>query len=188
MSFKLADAPIFKIPAPVRKPDVDIVAHKLLPPITDDPAEVLGDTGITSAEAHAAIDILEKLMVEDGRLVDFPVIHRFTWGLYTREIFMPAGSILTSRIHRTQHQYMILQGKAEVFIDGRGWVLVQAGDVGTTQPGTRRVLRILEDCRWITSHPNPDNILDAEKMEELIMLSHGEHLQGVVPQLEGSVI
>jgi len=100
------------------------------------------------------LDVLEKAMLaSDAPPVELPVTHRFTPGLYAREIFMPAGTLLTSRIHKTEHPYVVISGKAAVYIEGSGVEHVEAPHVGVTKPGTRRLLYILEDCRWITFHP-----------------------------------
>lgn len=103
------------------------------------------------------IDELEQWMLDNFPPVDMPVTHRFTPGLYAREIFMPAGSLLTSKIHRTEHPFVVLSGKVRVLLlegeDVVGVVELGAGHVGVTKPGTRRVLLILEDCRWVTFHP-----------------------------------
>lgn len=143
--------------------------------------------GVTSAQVHSAIDALEQAMLEHGNILELPVIHTFTHGMYARELFMPKGALVTSKIHLTQHQYVVLQGKAEVFVDGKGWVLVQAGDSGITEPGTRRVLRILEDSRWKTFHPNPDNLLCVDEIEKRIIFKHDEHLKGIEPRVQGSL-
>ncbi len=100
------------------------------------------------------LDALEKAMLtSDAHPVELPVTHRFTPGLYAREIFMPAGTLLTSRIHKTEHPYVVISGKVSVFIEGVGVEHIEAPFVGITKPGTRRVLYIVEDCRWITFHP-----------------------------------
>lgn len=100
------------------------------------------------------IDLLEGAM-SSLQPVNCPLKHRFTPGLYTREIFMPAGSLITSLIHKTTHQFMILKGKVSVFSENDGEQLLEAGYVGITTPGTRRVLYIHEDCVWITCHALP---------------------------------
>lgn len=93
---------------------------------------------------------------------DLPVTHRFTDGLYSREIFMPANTLVTSRTHLTQHPFVVLEGIVDV-IDEQG-VITQyhAPYVGITQPNTRRVLVTVTDTRWITFHvtskTNPDEI------------------------------
>lgn len=113
------------------------------------------------------IDELESVMLDNFPIIDCPVTNRFTDGMYVREIFMPAGAFITSKIHKTQHQYFILKGKAIVWIDGIEQIL-EAPYIGVTEPGTRRVLYILEDTIWATSHPNPNNET-LEQLEERII-------------------
>lgn len=117
-----------------------------------------------------SIDELESVMLDNFEAVDCPLTHRFTDGLYVREIFMPAGTLITSKIHKTQHQYFVLQGKVIVWIDGVEH-LIEAPYIGVTEPNTRRVLYILEDCIWATSHPNPDNET-VEQIEDRILDKH----------------
>lgn len=113
-------------------------------------------------ELHQELDEMERAMLALGAPVELPVIHRFTPGLYAREIFMPAGTLLTSRIHNTDHPYVVISGAARVYIPGVGVQRLEAGHVGITQAGTRRLLYIEEDCRWITFHP----LVEGESAEE----------------------
>jgi len=121
------------------------------------------------------VDQLEAYMVENFPIINCPLVHRFTEGLYVREIFMPAGSLITSKIHKTQHQYFILKGSVSVWIDEGEEIFLEAPYIGVTQPGTRRVLYVWEDCIWATSHPNPDNET-LEEIEERIIEKHDNPL------------
>lgn len=125
---------------------------------------------IAEQTVNHKIDELESIMVENFPIIDCPVKHHFTDGLYVREIFMPAGSLITSKIHKTQHQFFVLQGKCIVWIDGVEH-LIEAPYIGVTEPGTRRVLYIVENTIWATSHPNPDNET-VEQIEERIIEKH----------------
>jgi hypothetical protein len=98
------------------------------------------------------MDQLEELMLEDLEMIDLPLVHRFTQGMYIREIFMPEGSLVVSKVHKTEHPYTIMSGSADVYIPGVGVHTVEAGYVGITKPDTRRALHIKEDCRWATFH------------------------------------
>lgn len=131
-----------------------------------------------SQTMNQKIDELESVMVENFELIECPLVHRFTDGLYTREIFMPAGSLITSKIHKTQHQYFIMTGAVSVWIDEGEEQYLQAPYVGITEPGTRRVLYVWEDCTWITSHPNPDN----ENLEEIEARIIEKHDNPLLPQ------
>lgn len=104
---------------------------------------------------HQRLDALERRMLGGGVPVHAPVVHRFTPGLYTREIEMPPGMLLTSRIHRTEHPYVVLAGLAYVLVVGEEPALLEAGHLGITRAMTRRALYIPgpEPCRWATFHP-----------------------------------
>lgn len=119
--------------------------------------QALIDREVAATEAlvaHQELDALEARMLESGLpMVDLPLVHRFVPGLYAREILMPAGTLCTSQTHNTEHLYMVLSGHVRVFIPGAGVVGLVAGDVGVTLPGTRRLLYIVEECRWVTCHP-----------------------------------
>jgi len=119
-------------------------------------------------DIDSRIDELEMAMLENFDVIDCPLNHRFTDGMYVREIFMPAGSFITSKIHKTQHQYFVLKGSVSVWIDGGEEHFIEAPYIGVTEPGTRRVLYVWEDCIWATSHPNPDNET-VEQIEERII-------------------
>jgi len=137
--------------------------------------------GVTTSEAHEAIDTLEQLMLGEVP-VECPLTHRFTPGLYSREIFMPAGSLITSKIHRTEHPYVVSKGRCLVWIDGTGWVLIEAPHSGVTKPGTRRVLLILEDTVWTTFHPISEGESgDLEAIEARIIEPRTDHLE--LPQM-----
>lgn len=109
--------------------------------------------GMKFKDIDEALDFIEMKIVENYDLMEFPVDHTFTPGLYGRTIVMPAGSLLTSKIHKTEHQFVILKGAAMVLDGGGEWQLLEAGHHGITKPGTRRLLFIVDDCVWKTFHP-----------------------------------
>ena len=136
------------------------------------------------------LDELEVAMLENCEPVHCLTTHRFTDGMYIREIFMPAGSLITSKIHKTEHPYIVSYGKVAVSIDGDDWDEIIAPYTGITKPGTRRVLYILEDCIWTTFHRVDDmkseynDLNDDEKenivkgIEEKILEPHINYLTG----------
>lgn len=109
--------------------------------------------------------------------VEMPLQHTFTPGLYTRTIFMPAGTMLTSKIHKTQHPYVVTRGRVTVYEPEGGTVEITAPHMGITQPGTRRVLYIHEDTVWSTFHATTET--DPEKIEATITEARFEHLRGL---------
>jgi hypothetical protein len=99
--------------------------------------------------------------------IDPPVTHIFTPGLYTRQIFMPAGSLIISKIHKHRHPYVISKGRCSVFTYADGWVTLEAPHTGITEPGTQRVLLIHEDTIWTTFHVTDET--DLERIEEHVI-------------------
>jgi len=116
------------------------------------------------------INQLERRMVAELPPVECTVEHIFTPGLYQRRITMPAGALITSKIHRTEHPFVITKGKVSVWTDDDGELLLLAGHHGITKPGTRRVLYIHEETVWTTYHPTVET--DLEKIEAAIIEPH----------------
>lgn len=106
-----------------------------------------------------------------------PVEHTFTPGLYVRTIFMPAGTLVVSEIHRTEHPFIISQGRVKVLQPGTGWEELCAPHLGITQPNTQRVLVVVEDTIWSTMH-----VTDKTDVEE-IRAEIIEPFDGPVPGL-----
>jgi len=95
-----------------------------------------------------------------------PITHKFTDGLYIREIFMPAGSAAVSCTHRMESPFVISQGDVSVWTEGTGWVRYQAPHTGITPAGTRRLLFIHSDTIWTGFLLNPDNERDLVVLEQ----------------------
>lgn len=118
----------------------------------------------------SALDMLESQMALHGKPVETPLVHRFTPGLYIREILVPAGSLVTSRIHRTTHPFVISKGVISVWTKEDGVQHLRAPHTGITRPGTRRLLYAHEDTIWTTFHPTDET--DVETIEAAILEPH----------------
>ena len=77
--------------------------------------------------------------------VECSLKHHFAPGVYVREIFMPAGSVIIGKIHRTEHFNIIQQGAVSLFGDGTCEYL-RAPHTFVSKPGVQKVLYIHEDC------------------------------------------
>lgn len=117
-----------------------------------------------------------------------PLDHVFTPGLYTRIIRMPAGTKLTSKIHLFEHPYIIAAGVVRVWTLEGGWVTLQAPFVGVTLPATRRLLHIIEDTIWITSHVNPDNETDPDKIVKTYDHLQLGHMDSIPPDAMAAIL
>lgn len=126
-------------------------------------------------DMHAKVDALEEALL----LYPEPAhrtLHRFTPGMYSRTFVMPAGSVYTSKIHKTQHQFIVSAGVCSVKnVLTNEWQHIRAPYIGTTLPGTRRVLVIHEETIWTTFHPT--NETDLVRLEEQLIEPHSSTLQ-----------
>lgn len=119
---------------------------------------------------HSKIDALEiALLTRPDLFIDPPMVHRFTTNIYARQITMVAGSVWTSKQHRIQHSFVLLSGRVSVYAPGKPTIELSAPYIGITEPGTRRALFIHEDAVWVTFHPNPDNLVTLDDLEEFLI-------------------
>ena len=117
------------------------------------------------------IDQLESVMLESFEVVDCPISHIFTPGLYARQMFLKAGTLITSKIHKTEHPYIISKGKVSVWVEEENEVVLESPYTGITKIGTRRVIYAWEDTIWTTFHANPDDE-NTEQIEDRIIEKH----------------
>lgn len=119
-------------------------------------------------------DEFETGLSASQHTVELPLKHDFVPGMYIRTIYMPAGTLLTSKIHMTEHPFVITKGCACVWIDNVGWQELRAPYTGITLPNTRRVLYIKEDCTWTTFHAT--TLTDVDEIEKMIIEPRKDHL------------
>lgn len=121
---------------------------------------------VSAAKHDDTLNSIQRALAEMPQ-VDMPLQHNFTPGIYARTIFMKAGTLVMSKIHRTEHPYVVTRGKVRVFTRDKGTVTIEAPFRGVTKAGTRRVLYILEDCEWTTFHATDET--DPETIEQQII-------------------
>lgn len=98
------------------------------------------------------IDKFEELIVSNFESIECPITHHFTAGIYAREMFAPAGSFLTSKIHKQEHLFCLSKGKLKVWDEVGGEIILSAPYFGITEAGTRRAAEVVEDVIWTTFH------------------------------------
>jgi hypothetical protein len=131
---------------------------------------------ITTDEKQALDTVLVRLRADEWQDLDqieealeqmdqqhIPLRHIFTPGMYTRECFIPKGTVLITRMHLKEHPFVVLKGEAAVWTAETGWMKLTAPHLGVTQPGTRRLIYAKEDVVWATSHVtdkiDPDEVI-----------------------------
>ena len=111
-----------------------------------------------------------------------PLRHIFGDGIYIREITMPKGMLVTSKLHKTTHPYFVLKGDVSVETE-TGTVRIKAPYWGITKAGTKRILYIHEETIWVTVHATQETDLD--KIEkEIIADSYSDLLEHVSKRKE----
>ncbi len=94
----------------------------------------------------------------------FPLKHHFADGLYTREIFMPKGSIIASLIHKTNHPSFLLKGEVSILCDDGSIKRIKAPLKIMTEAGTQRVLYMHSDTIWVCVYrTDKTTVEEAEK-------------------------
>jgi len=104
-----------------------------------------------------------------------PLKHTFGTGLYIREITMPKGMLLISKLHKTTHPYFITKGDVSVLTE-KGVVRIKAPYSGITHAGTKRVLYMHAETVWTTVHANPTNTQDLGMIESQVIAKNYREL------------
>ena len=97
-------------------------------------------------------------LLQDGRPIELEVFHHFTPGMYARELRIPAGVLLTGKIHKTEHLNILAKGRIEISNMGESKEMI-APCVFVSQPGTKRAGYAHEDSVWITIHATTETDL-----------------------------
>lgn len=148
-------------------------------------------SGFTQHPADAALDAIERTgaptlpqiydlekLILDGPQVDLPIRHYFAPGLYAREMFIPAGTVLTGAVHKTEHISLFV-GDITVLTDG-GMKRLTGHHTITSKPGAKRVGYAHADT-WCTGFFPTDKTDLAELENDLVEDAH--LLQGRAPAI-----
>lgn len=119
-------------------------------------------------------------IVDQVPQLEIPVTHRFSPGVYAREITMPAGMTGVGHIHKHRHLNIALTGHALVTWDGQTQE-IRAPFIFESLPGAQKAFQVFEDLRWITIHANPKEITDIVEMEREIFDMPQEMIDAAIP-------
>ncbi len=103
-----------------------------------------------------------------------PVKHTYADGLYIREIFMPRGEIVISKIHKIAHPFFLIKGKISVLSE-EGEKLLQAPYYTITPAGTKRMLYTHTNAIVVTVHRTFEK--DLNKIEDEIIAKSFDELE-----------
>jgi quercetin dioxygenase-like cupin family protein len=125
---------------------------------------------------------LEQAIQSDLEPVEMPTLDHFSHGVYARELTIPAGTVLTGKIHKFENLNVLLEGELLVLTD-QGVQHVRAGQVIVSPPGTKRAAYALTNTRWLTVHGTHKTDVD-EIESEFIAQDEAEFLSFCAGQLQ----
>lgn len=103
---------------------------------------------------------IERFILECPQ-TETPTRHYFSPGLYAREMFIPAGTVLTGAVHKTEHLVQF-DGDITVLTDG-GMTRLTGRHTFVSKPGVKRVGYAHADT-WCTGFFVTDKT-DVEELE-----------------------
>jgi hypothetical protein len=117
-------------------------------PVSDDGAQALACLPV-----NPTYEQLKALEVEIAKLPpgDCPVTHHFATGVYCREMFIPAGTVLTGKIHVHDTLNILLEGEITVTTP-EGMKRLKAPAVFVSPPGCKKAGYAHTDVRWLNVH------------------------------------
>lgn len=167
----------------------DVVTRSELTPYNSLLLSLIPEGSISKSEYRGWIESIENKMKDNPLSIDrhnvyegIKLKHTFTQGLYTREIFMPAGALVVSRIHLFEHPFVISKGSVSVY-DGDKIINIEAPYQGVTPSGTKRILYVHQDTVWTTFHVtdkdrfediDKDGVITCESFDEYEKIAHKE--------------
>ncbi len=128
-------------------------------------AHILGD--IQNKAYISVVRDVQQQITDNAELIDVPVDHHFAPGVYMRQMNAKAGTLVVSKMHRTEHMNILLTGSLTVATED-GIELLKAPLVIKSMPGTKRIGYFHEDSSWITVHPTQTTDLDLIEQQVIV--------------------
>ena len=113
---------------------------------------------------------------EEFPRVESPPVHRFADGIYSREVFLPAGSFFVGKIHRKSHLSVVL-GDISVVSTVEGVRRITGCETFESTSGVKRAVYAHADTWWTTFHCNPTNTRDLAQLERELIAPDFEALE-----------
>jgi len=109
--------------------------------------------------------------------VHCPIRHYFSPGIYAREMTVPAGTVVTGAVHKTEHFIVISKGRVLMASDF-GAQEFAAPHMLRCMPGMKNAFCTLDDTVWTNFLSNPTNERDTDKLVEIFSESTAAELLG----------
>ena len=113
------------------------------------------------------VTLIEDEMRKHPR-IEIPMRHYFSPGVYAREITIPAGTLLTGRIHKYEQLNILSSGEISVLTE-EGMKRVKAPFTIVSPAGTKRIAFAHTECVWTTILGTDET--DPDKIEQLFTVA-----------------
>jgi hypothetical protein len=137
--------------------------------------ELVNDVLDQTTPMRQRVEHLESLL-QDYPTVDCPVEHRFSPGIYMREMLIPAGVCATGAVHKGEHITIVV---------GHCWLTTEQGMQEfkgyasfVTAPGMKRAVYAQENTMITTVHANPSDERDLDKLIPMLVEARADELLG----------
>ena len=107
--------------------------------------------------------------------ITLPVEHYQVDGVYVRSLFLPAGTLLTGKIHNFENIAILAQGTIRVSNGTDAYVLT-APHIMVDKPGVKRIGYAETDVTFITVHKTANTEID-DIEKELVSATFEEYEQ-----------
>jgi hypothetical protein len=118
------------------------------------------------------------------------ITHHFAPGVYLREMFMPKGTIVVGKIHKTEHICVLSQGMVSVS-DGEKKITYEAPATIKSPIGAKRALYAHTDVTWTNVHPSPEygvEHTDVKQIEDDVIIDSFEGLDKFLERAKQTLI
>ena len=107
--------------------------------------------------------------------VELPIEHYQIKGVYARSMFIPAGTLLTGKIHNFESIAILAKGTIRI-TNGTESYVISEGHIMVDQPGVKRLGYAETDVVFITVH-RTDNIEIEAIEDELVSATFEDYEQ-----------
>lgn len=119
-------------------------------------------------------DAIARLQAEISKFPQYEPItgHHHADGMYLRTVWCPAGTVITGKVHKQAHFYVVLTGVVAVTTEDGVRVLDATRDgpqILSCPVGTQRAVHVLEDAWRITVHQNREGLTDIGELEDSLV-------------------
>lgn len=131
------------------------------------------------ASREKIVELERAMQALDCERLEPHLRHYFAPGLYARECFVPAGAVVTGKIHLFDCLNVVL-GDITVYSPGEPGRRITGMETFRSSAGTKRAVFAHTDTWWTTFHPNPDDETDIPSLERRFVVDSFDALDNAL--------